>query len=372
MGLLLAALAACGVATAAPAPQARAASPPAATIRSGIVGDHRIVIVPMTWSARPSTVDELTTAQLARLGRGLDSYYRAVTGGRVRVSSVKILPWRRVAVRSRGCAVPAEALMRAARAAAGRLPADGRSHVVAYLPADHDCTGWDGLAGLGTPGGVGVIWLQGPPTLTTLAHEFAHNLGAEHSGALVCGRSALITWAPRCERETYADPWDLMGGGGPEDETGHPGIGHLHRLGLLPRGALTTVRGTRTVRLSPFAAARGLRGATFRVGTKTFFVEYRAPVGVDAWIATYHNPAGTTPALPLQGVVVREVDAASPPAYRGEQSVLDFHPSAADDASHGPALYPGESYRTPGGAWSIAVTSADATGATIRLVTPRR
>lgn len=341
-----------------------------------VIGKHRIVIVPIYWQTSTKPSGQPSTAALAALGKRLNTYYSSMTGGRVTVPSVKVLPWRQVAAQGKGCSFSPSRVFGVAERAAGRLPRDGYSHVVAYMP--RTSCGWEGLADVASPTGVGHILINGDMHLLTLAHEFGHNLGARHTGLLVCrdAKKHLVPWAPRCSRETYGDPWDLMSGNIFPELTGNMGLAHLMKLGLMPRGSVVGVSGTATVRLAPVSARSGVRGATFRVGSKTFYVEYRAPIGLDAWIAGVQVkaggptlPGGRTNPVPLRGIVVRELDSAVPAEFAGETDTVHFHAATGYPS---PALFAGERYRAPGGAWAIAAGRQDNSGATITITAPRR
>lgn len=341
-------------------------------------GQHKVIVVPLYWRSPWPPPGEPTSAKFSTLVQDLDSYYRTLTQGRVTVKAAKILPWMKTAVPEKGICDEGTfaAVQRIAMKAAGKVPADGLHHVVAYFPILGNCRPMLAMATTPKSPNSPFIWLNGDATPETLQHEFAHNLGADHSGALICpisGTSKLQTWAPSCYRRTYDDPWDVMGN---SSFAGHMGIGHLYRLGLLGAGTMATVRGAQTVRLSPLAGTAGTRGAMFHVGTKTFFAEYRTPIGLDSWIddeGIRATDGYMQTFAPLGGVVVREMDSAAKPSWQQqEQDVIDFHPDGAIYGNHRRALQQGETYRAPRGLWSIRVLTADASGATVNITAPAR
>lgn len=174
-------------------------------------------------------------------------------------------------------------------------------HLVVIVPESCD----DGFgAGVGTVGSLeygGLIWAQSfaPVMASTLAHEFGHNVGLEHSNASECEENTAEGTA--CADKRYLDFYDVMGGGlYYKDATGAfksntqlmaLNVTQKSRLSALTSSDLPTVALAAGIRssqaafaLEPASAASGLRGLKVtdpRTGG-VYFVEYRDGMGMDA------------------------------------------------------------------------------------------
>lgn len=129
----------------------------------------------------------------------------------------------------------------------------------------------------------------------TIFHELGHNLGLWHANARACwasyndntlpGRAAV----PPCGDYEYADLYNVMG----NPDTA---INWVEGLSLAQKVALGVADGMRKISVSyngmsreyelkPLGADSGLRGLRIRTANGgNFYVEYRAPVGLDSVI----------------------------------------------------------------------------------------
>lgn len=330
------------------------------------LGMHHVLVVPVYWDTQPST----TTTQLQATLSGSDTYYDKATAGRIRFSG-EVRPWTKISFSQSDqdtCNFdPIEAKI---RALAAGYETDSTHHLLAYLEYLPSCW-WAGMATLGTGPDSSFVWINGYDDVSIWSHEFGHNLGLLHSGALYCrDGDVAVTLSSHCTAQTYADPWDLMGN--QPFNGGMISAENLRRLGVLPADATQVISIDSTVTLAPLTSGAGVRGLTVSDGSATYLLEYRTKGGLDWWInnQTYVDPHGITRTSPGGGLVVRRIG----PEFgqSGEQDVLDFHPDTLDLPydSH-PGLDPGESYTLPGGAVRFAFVGTSSAGAQVSVTFPK-
>lgn len=155
---------------------------------------------------------------------------------------------------------------------------------VVYLFPAQSC-GWAGLAYVGYPR-LAFINGTGAFGTGTIAHEMGHNFGLFHAGSLSCG-SAVIGGA--CNVSEYGDPWDTMGNQRPM----HFNARQKSILGWIPASSVKThTSGSVTYTLSPIESGGA---STYAVAiptsssSRTYWIEYRQPLGFDAALASYPN-----------------------------------------------------------------------------------
>ncbi|MEA2297330.1 MAG: hypothetical protein QOF77_266 [Solirubrobacteraceae bacterium] len=119
-------------------------------------------------------------------------------------------------------------------------------HRVYLLPATRDCP-WAGLGSL--PGND--VWSNAYLGWSVIAHELGHNMGAHHANGLTCrdGAGTQVPLSANCTSTEYADPFDVMGGGG------LMGAWHRQQVGQLAAGEALSLRQSASLTLS---AADGL------------------------------------------------------------------------------------------------------------------
>lgn len=227
---------------------------------------------------------------------------------------------------------------------------------VVYLFPPLSC-GWSGLGYIGLPKHA---YINGPGSFATgvVGHEMGHNFGLLHAGSLRC--TGAIGGA--CSVAEYGDPFDMMG----NQHASHFNAMQKSLLGWI--GAATTPThngGTVTYTLSPIETGGG---ATYAVkiptpqSTRTYWLEYRQPIGFDAWSGWVSNGVQIRVASPF------ETYCSGCNGYSDDTELVDATPgtSSFTDA----ALTVGNMFSDPNYPVSVNVLSASASALTVQVVTP--
>ena len=160
-----------------------------------------------------------------------------------------------------------------------------------YVMTSNGACGWAGLAYVG----FGRAWSNGYNALWVYGHELGHNFGLWHSGSLSCSGQVI---GGSCGVNEYGDPFDAMGNIYP----GHFNSMQKSVLGWISASSVKThTAGSATYTLSPLETSGQ---STYAVkipaaSNRTYWIEYRQPVGVDSGIAS-SNGAQIRVAAPFQ------------------------------------------------------------------------
>jgi hypothetical protein len=289
-------------------------------------GRRRVLVMLVQWTA-PDAVTPASAA--AQVGPTADAWFTEASLGRMGTQAT-VTPW--LAIPASSCADYYGILARAREAARARgLDPAAYDHEMVYFPRDERCPSWAGMAEVGGR----VSWINGVLDTRVTVHELGHNLGLRHAGSLACRDTGgtpvvLDPRAGACTHEEYGDAFDAMGGSG---HAAHFSASAKHGLGWLD-GRIETVTADASLTLAPVAAPAGLQGAVIPATARSYWLEFRRPQGLDAFMTAY---PGIT-----DGVLIR---AQAPSA--GTQ-LLDLRPGLP--GAFGDAALPvGRTWTTPEG-----------------------
>jgi putative cell wall-binding protein len=353
------------------APEIRSDTPLRGDTAKPVLGLHRVTVVPVYWST-PGTA---TAADIDTTITAVDRNYSTWTGGKIHMMAGQVKPWTQISLTSTQISTcDLGAIERAARAAVGTSTADQYHHIVALFPYNSACaftsTGYVGTS----PTGDGFAWINDSLDTGVWARALGYNLGLDNGGSLACWADAAHTTpvplSDYCQQSSLDDPWDVMGT--TPYLPGFMSAANLEKLGVLDGSSVTNIGWDQSVTLAPVESGAGLRSVTVVNGPNTYYLEFRAPMGMDAWIddATYTGTDGVTRTDPGGGVVIRRVRAGW--GRSGEMDVIDFHPyNNLSTSDRHPGLEAGEGYTVPSGDVRFAVTSTSSAGAQVSITFPK-
>jgi chitodextrinase len=216
--------------------------------------------------------------------------------------------------------------------------------------------------------------------LYTQLHELSHTLGSfnHHASMFVCLPDTFIPptrFDRGCDVAEYGDSFDVLGGGA-SNATGELDPYHKSVAGWFDPSQYPTVTASGTYTLAPYetpgtgiAALNIPRGAS---GT-SFTVEYRQPIGFDAWMASCSGCTVT------QGASIRLAGYVVPGAGGGSDTeIVDTTPGTRvgsafyypiTDPNDG-ALLPGKTFTDPEYGITIATMSAGPSGLVVQVTVP--
>ena len=329
-----------------------------------VAGAHSVLVV----VAKPpgGATSSYTGADIAAtVNAGINTYWSTVTGGAITFSATgyaSVVATTNAPCTGSGDVSTSNAFWNEIKSKTG-YATDSTHHLVVYFPKFTAC---GGIAGLGSVGG-GVVWSNGYGTgysgVGVIGHELGHNLGLGHSQLLDCsvtGVRVMDTDPAGCSARSYADTNDIMGISW--NNQGFLNAVHLRSLGLFASGGQATPADTASIDLAPLETGTGTRILTLSDGGTHYVVEFRRPIGRDAWLATY-------PSWGSSGVTIRrEFDPTAGTGFSPIESyLLDGDPSTpdADFGAMSNALPVGTWLDLDGGKLGIRVSAVTDTVASI-------
>jgi hypothetical protein len=227
-----------------------------------------------------------------------------------------------------------------------------------YVMPNLSC-GWAGLAYIGYPyqawsNAVNALWVYG--------HELGHNFTLWHAGSLNCAAPQALGGS--CSAAEYGDRFDVMGNNSTPGEQMHFNAAQKSLLNWIPASSVKThTTGTAIYTLSPLeSGGQATYAVKIPVATdanRTYWIEYRQPIGFDSGIAAYPN----------NGAQIR---VASPFDYPcsgcgGDDSeILDMTPGSGGGV-YDAALLAGQTYTDSAYGISVTVNSATASALTLTV-----
>jgi hypothetical protein len=323
--------------------EATAAAPPVAQASQTL--DALVMLV--SWPSAPP--DLVTPAQAKeQVGSIDDAWYEEVSYGNVGMAATAT-PWMTIADPGGGC--PLGEILTEAESAATAAGFDPFAYdrEVIYVPSTASIC--PGFAGFGlVPGRI--TWILGEMDTRVTVHELGHNLGLLHSHSANCfdASGVAVPFGPTCYIAEYGDLFDAMG-------LGFPGVGHFNAaqkklLGWLANGyrdVTPPLKGPVKATLSPLESDGGLKALAIHADGTTFWIEYRAAIGVDSWLSNWPGA--------VNGVLVH---IPQPSDGSNGTNLLDMTPASTDGFLDA-ALPVGTSYTDPSRSFTLLVRSASAT-----------
>jgi hypothetical protein len=218
--------------------------------------------------------------------------------------------------------------------------------------------GWSGLAYVGSPK---KAWINGGGAAVTsvIAHEMGHNFGLLHAASVDCGTRSI---GGSCRASEYGDPFNTMG----NQRAAHFDAAQKSLLGWIPAATVATHRtGTSTYVLAPIEnGGASLYAVKIPAATKrTYWLEYRQPIGFDAFVASYpNNGAQVRVASPFETLC------AGCNSYSDDTELLDMTTGTTTFTDS--ALVVGKSYTDPDYGITVSVLSATPGALTVQVSGP--
>jgi len=218
-----------------------------------------------------------------------------------------------------------------------------------YVMPHNSACGWMGLAYLGSPY---LAWSNGYNSVQVYTHELGHNFLLDHAGSVNCGTVVIGTG---CSVSEYGDPFDTMG----NKAAMHYNAMQKALLGWLPSSSVIThPGGTATYSLSPIETGGATTYAVkiAAASNRTYWIEYRQPLGFDGGLASYPN----------NGVQIRVSSPFANSSGYDDTELLDMTPGSTGGFGDA-ALLAGRSYTDSTYGITISVPTVSATLATVQV-----
>jgi hypothetical protein len=318
------------------------------------MGQHRVLVVMVNFQDKQTQPFTREQAQAVMFGTTSD-FYREASYGQTWLTG-DVYGWYTIPVSANTCDTTAIANYAQQAAANAGANLNAYDHIVYAFP-QNACT-WQGRGSVG--GSPSQAWVNEWFELGIVGHELGHNFGLYHSRSMDCGDASVGT---NCTISEYGDMFDLMGGA----DHAHFNLFQKERLGWINGGTnppITTVATSGTYWLDSFEpgtmTSKGLKilkSTDASTGMKTwYYLERRSAYGFDSFLAGNANV--------INGVIIRTgSDSSGQDTY-----LLDMTPATA--TWYDPALTVGQSFTDAALGITIAVLSADATGALVQVSLP--
>lgn len=318
---------------------------------------NTVLVILMSFTDSPPL--PFTQAQVQSVFAGgpgsgsVTEYFKEVSFGQ-QVLNPTITPWLPTnSATPAGCNYQSMATLGRNAANAAGYNVSGYQNVVYVFPQVSGC-GWIGLAYVGAPG----VWINGRNQISPYTHELGHNFGLLHAGSLRCGTNVI---GGSCSVSEYGDPFGSMG----NQTAMHYNAKQKLGLGWIPSGSVVThATGTVTYTLSPIELG-GQTTYAVKVpaaSNRTYWLEYRQPIGFDAGMASYPN----------NGVQVRvgnpfETMCSGCDAWSNDTQLLDMTPATGSFTDA--ALVAGKSFTDSTYGVTFNVVGATSTAVTVQVTT---
>jgi len=276
------------------------------------------------------------------------NYYPEVSFGK-QALNITVTPWLTAQMNtSTNCdySAIANAANSAATAAGYNLGSYTNKYYV--MPHNSSC-GWMGLAYVGSPY---LAWSNGYNSVQVYTHELGHNFSLDHAGSVSCGTQVIGTG---CSVSEYGDPFDTMG----NKAAMHYNAMQKALLGWLPASSVVThPGGTATYSLSPIEVGGAPTYAVkiAAASNRTYWIEYRQPLGFDGGLASYPN----------NGVQIRVSAPFANASGYDDTELLDMTPGSTGGFGDA-ALLVGRSYTDSTYGITISVPTVSATLASVQV-----
>ena len=316
---------------------------------------NNVLVILMTFTNSPATPFTQAQVQSVFAGTGgVAPYFNEVSFGQQRLAPT-VTSWLPTnAATPSGCNWQQMGTLGRSAATAAGYNVASYQNVVYVFPKVASC-GWAGLAYIGASG----VWINGWNDVSVYVHELGHNFGLLHAGSLRCSGAAI---GGTCSVSEYGDPFDVMG----NQSAMHFNAAQKLDLGWIGTGTVVTHgAGSGTYVLNPIETAGGgvyaVRIAA--AANRTYWLEYRQPIGFDAVLAGYpNNGAQIRVAAPFE-TLCSYCD-----AYSNDTQLLDMTPAHVE--LRGRRAGRREELHRPTYGISISVLSAAASGLTVQVSAP--
>ena len=278
----------------------------------------------------------------------VSNYFSEVSFGK-QLLNITVTPWLTASMNT-STSCDYSAIASAANSAATKAGYNLGNYTNKYyvMPRNSSC-GWAGLAYLGSPY---LAWSNGYNSLQVYTHELGHNFRLDHAATVNCGTQVIGTG---CSVAEYGDPFDTMG----NKAAMHYNSMQKALLGWLPSSSVIThPGGTATYSLSPIETGGALTYAVkiAAASNRTYWIEYRQPLGFDGGIASYPN----------NGVQIRVAAPFQNSSGYDDTQLLDMTPGSSGGFGDA-ALLAGRSYTDSTYGITISVPTVSATLATVQV-----